>query len=168
MEARLWELSCASRWRSDLAAPGRYGRLILLVLYWNAEKFFSRCSWGQKHLLVAAEAAVIDAQKVRIFRKWLNLSPMNDISVHPFTNRAGLRRKPGATQETEGTKDRGDRTTFKLFTTWPLCALFLAVKLWSNKALPSEHNLWPITSEMWKSFALCCSYHLETCSPWSH
>ena len=32
---------------------------------------------------------------------------MNDSTVHPFTNRAGLRRKPGATQETEGTKDRG-------------------------------------------------------------
>ena len=53
--------SCVSPWRRDKAALmeiklresmgaalGRYGRLMLLILYWNAEKFSSRCSWGKK------------------------------------------------------------------------------------------------------------------------
>ena len=31
---------CASRWRRDRAALGRYGRLILLMLSLNAGKFF--------------------------------------------------------------------------------------------------------------------------------
>ena len=46
---------------------------------------------------------------------------MNDSTVHPFTNRAGLRRKPGATQETEGTKDRGDRMNLFVHDLTPLC-----------------------------------------------
>ena len=47
---------------------------------------------------------------------------MNDSTVHPFMNRAGLRRKPGATQETEGTKDRGDRTSVQfVHDLTPLC-----------------------------------------------
>ena len=45
---------------------------------------------------------------------------MNDSTVHPSTNRAGLRRKPGATQETEGTKDRGDRMNLFVHDLTPL------------------------------------------------
>ena len=49
---------------------------------------------------------------------------MNDSTVHPFMNRAGLRIKPGATQETEGTKDRGDRTNLFVHDLTPLCPDF--------------------------------------------
>ena len=46
---------------------------------------------------------------------------MNDSTVHPFMNRAGLRRKPGATQEAEGTKDRVDRMNLFVHDLTPLC-----------------------------------------------
>ena len=46
---------------------------------------------------------------------------MNDSTVHPFMNRVGLRRKPGATQEAEGTKDRVDRTNLFVHDLTPLC-----------------------------------------------
>ena len=58
---------------------------------------------------------------------------MNDSTVHPFTNRAGLRRKPGATQETEGTKDRGDRTNVQfVHDLTPLCPVSGSEKTWSD------------------------------------
>ena len=50
---------------------------------------------------------------------------MNDSTVHPFMNRVGLRRKHGATQEAEGTKDRGDRMNVKfVHDLTPLCPVF--------------------------------------------
>ena len=46
---------------------------------------------------------------------------MNDSTVHPFMSTAGMRRKPGATKEAEGTKDRGDRMNVFVHDLTPLC-----------------------------------------------